>query len=56
MADLATVFHWTPTDCAAFTLRELMDWRERARKRSGAADGAAHGARSQASSRPRRRQ
>ena len=36
MADLAIVFHWTPADCANFTLRELMEWRERARKRSAA--------------------
>jgi len=47
MADLAIVFHWTPADCADFTLRELMDWRERARKR-GATDnhGNRNGARS----------
>ncbi|MFC0381381.1 GpE family phage tail protein [Chromohalobacter israelensis] len=56
MADLAIVFHWTPSDCADFSLRELMEWRERARKRSGAdSDGAGHGARSQASGHPRRR-
>ncbi|MDR5897139.1 GpE family phage tail protein [Larsenimonas suaedae] len=52
MADLAIVFHWTPTDCAALTLRELMDWRERARTRSNPED--AHGARSQAASHSRR--
>ncbi|WP_110687010.1 GpE family phage tail protein [Salinicola aestuarinus] len=34
MADLAIVFHWTPADCAEFSLRELMEWRDRARKRS----------------------
>jgi len=56
MADLAIVFHWTPTDCADFTLRELMEWRERARKRSGAdSDGAGHGARSQTPGNSRRR-
>lgn len=56
MADLAIVFHWTPTDCAEFTLRELMEWRERARKRSGAdSDGAGHGARSQTTGHSRRR-
>ena len=38
MADLAIVFHWTPQDCAVFTLRELMAWRERARKRSTTTD------------------
>ncbi|QPL45020.1 GpE family phage tail protein [Halomonas sp. A40-4] len=34
MADLAIVFHWSTEDCAGFSLRELMEWRERARKRS----------------------
>ncbi|MGO2265149.1 GpE family phage tail protein [Halomonas sp.] len=34
MADLAIVFHWSPEECATFSLRELMAWRERARKRS----------------------
>ncbi|NYS80149.1 GpE family phage tail protein [Halomonas glaciei] len=34
MADLAIVFHWSPADCEDFTLTELMEWRERARKRS----------------------
>ena len=33
MADLALVFHWAPQDMADFTLSELMQWRERARKR-----------------------
>ncbi|WFF40767.1 GpE family phage tail protein [Salinicola endophyticus] len=42
MADLAIVFHWTPTDCADFSLRELMEWRERARQRS--MNEAPHGA------------
>ncbi|EIF78501.1 hypothetical protein BP354E_0100 [Burkholderia pseudomallei 354e] len=35
MADIATVFGWTPRDMAAFSLAELMGWRERARIRSG---------------------
>lgn len=35
MADIAVVFHWRPSDMADMTLTELMDWRERARKRSG---------------------
>ena len=34
MADLTIVFHWSPEECADFSLRELMEWRERARKRS----------------------
>lgn len=44
MADLAIAFHWSVDDCAAFTLRELMQWRERARKRSQPEE--THGARS----------
>ncbi|MFP6558135.1 GpE family phage tail protein [Paraburkholderia sp. B3] len=35
MADIATVFHWTPRDMCDFTLVELAEWRERARSRSG---------------------
>jgi hypothetical protein len=34
MADIAVVFHWNPADMSDFTLRELMEWRERARVRS----------------------
>lgn len=34
MADLAIVFHWGPADMDALSLTELMEWRERARKRS----------------------
>ncbi|WP_322766163.1 GpE family phage tail protein [Acinetobacter sp. CIP 102529] len=33
IANLAVVFHWTPTDCADFSLEELMAWEHRARKR-----------------------
>lgn len=33
MADIAVVFHWSPEVMAAFTLTELMEWRERARRR-----------------------
>ncbi len=36
MADIATVFHWGPETMDGFSLVELMDWRERARVRSGA--------------------
>lgn len=36
MADIATVFHWPPAAMADLTLTELMEWRERARVRSGA--------------------
>ncbi|NIE97449.1 GpE family phage tail protein [Acinetobacter sp. Tr-809] len=33
MADLAVVFHWSPDICDDFSIDELMDWHERARKR-----------------------
>ena len=33
MADIAMVFHWAPADLDPLGLAELMDWRERARKR-----------------------
>ncbi|PWE46686.1 GpE family phage tail protein [Pseudomonas prosekii] len=36
MADLAVVFHWAPADMDQLDLQELMQWRERARVRSGA--------------------
>jgi hypothetical protein len=36
MADLAVVFHWAPADMESLGLQELMEWRERARLRSGA--------------------
>ncbi|MEO1827669.1 MAG: GpE family phage tail protein [Pseudomonas sp.] len=36
MADLAVVFHWAPSDMDHLTLTELMEWREQARKRTGA--------------------
>jgi hypothetical protein len=35
MADIATVFGWTPATMDAFSLTELMEWRERARQRAG---------------------
>lgn len=34
MADIATVFCWSPSTMDEFGLAELMDWRERARQRS----------------------
>ncbi|WP_082423651.1 GpE family phage tail protein [Pseudomonas sp. NBRC 111118] len=34
MADLAVVFHWAPADMDLLSVRDLMDWRERARARS----------------------
>lgn len=36
MADIAAVFHWTPAAMEGFSVTELMEWRERARERSGA--------------------
>ena len=35
MADLAAVFHWPLSEMLAMSLSELMEWRERARVRSG---------------------
>ncbi|NRO98131.1 GpE family phage tail protein [Paraburkholderia sp. NMBU_R16] len=35
MADIATVFGWPPSAMDEFSVAELMDWRERARQRSG---------------------
>ena len=40
MADLATVFHWAPADMDDMGLVELMEWRERARKRVETKHGA----------------
>ncbi|WP_083285378.1 GpE family phage tail protein [Pseudomonas lundensis] len=39
MADLAVVFHWAPTDMDRLGVRDLMDWRERARVRSSGNGG-----------------
>lgn len=36
MADIAAIFHWSPDVMADWSVRELMEWRERARIRSGA--------------------
>lgn len=36
MADIAAVFHWNPQTMDGYSLTELMEWRERARERSGA--------------------
>ncbi|ULX50354.1 GpE family phage tail protein [Mannheimia haemolytica] len=35
MADIATVFHWTPNAFDEMTIVELGQWREKARLRSG---------------------
>jgi hypothetical protein len=39
MADIATVFHWSPRDMEPMPLSELAEWRERARQRSEVGDG-----------------
>ncbi|MEY0979912.1 GpE family phage tail protein [Providencia alcalifaciens] len=36
MADIATIFHWSPTVTDEFSLTELLEWRYHALKRSGA--------------------
>ncbi|MFK3757107.1 GpE family phage tail protein [Lysobacter enzymogenes] len=36
MADIAAVFHWPPAAMDELSVTELMEWRERARERSGA--------------------
>ncbi|MDE1486499.1 GpE family phage tail protein [Xenorhabdus bovienii] len=36
MADIATVFHWSPAVTDEMLLSELLDWRHRAILRSGA--------------------
>ena len=36
MADIAAIFHWTPSDMNGMTLPELSEWREQARLRSSA--------------------
>ncbi|HGO5849242.1 TPA: GpE family phage tail protein [Mannheimia haemolytica] len=35
IADIATVFHWTPNTFDEMTIVELGQWREKARLRSG---------------------
>lgn len=38
MADIALVFHWSPTVMDTMELNELMNWREQARRRWEAND------------------
>nr|WP_084402401.1 GpE family phage tail protein [Cupriavidus sp. amp6] len=35
MADVAVIFHWPPDRLFDMGVAELMEWRERARQRSG---------------------
>ncbi|MDN4572899.1 GpE family phage tail protein [Pandoraea cepalis] len=37
-ADVAVIFHWQPSAMDGWSLTELMQWRERARVRSGATE------------------
>lgn len=39
MADIAGVFHWTPSDMAAMALSELLMWREKAKVRYAPDEG-----------------
>jgi len=36
MADIATIFHWQPSEMYDMQLAELIDWRHKAFIRSGA--------------------
>jgi len=36
MADVATIFHWPPSEMYAMPLAELLEWRHKALIRSGA--------------------
>ncbi len=36
MADIATIFHWPPSELYAMGITEILEWRERARVRSQA--------------------
>ncbi|WP_343817583.1 GpE family phage tail protein [Dyella marensis] len=38
MADIAVVFHWSPSTMDAMAVSELVQWRERARLRNGGED------------------
>lgn len=38
MADIAVIFHWSPAVFDDMSLSDLVEWRERARIRSGTKD------------------
>lgn len=38
MADVAVIFHWPPSEMYSMTITELLNWREKAARRSGADD------------------
>ncbi|HAU3345151.1 TPA: GpE family phage tail protein [Salmonella enterica] len=35
MADIAVIFHWSPSELYSLSLPELITWREKALQRSG---------------------
>ncbi|WP_437607843.1 GpE family phage tail protein [Escherichia coli] len=35
MADIAVIFHWSPSELYSLSLIELITWREKALQRSG---------------------
>ncbi|EAV5169615.1 GpE family phage tail protein [Salmonella enterica subsp. enterica serovar Kiambu] len=35
MADIAVIFHWSPSELYPMSLTELINWREKALQRSG---------------------
>ncbi|KAB1492581.1 GpE family phage tail protein [Serratia proteamaculans] len=35
MADIATIFHWPPSELYPMTPQELLNWRDKALQRSG---------------------
>ncbi|ECC9153533.1 GpE family phage tail protein [Cronobacter sakazakii] len=38
MADIATIFHWSPSTTDVMPLTEVLEWRHKAIQRSGASD------------------
>ncbi|ELT3495228.1 GpE family phage tail protein [Citrobacter freundii] len=38
MADIATIFHWSPSITDVMPLTEVLEWRYKAIQRSGASD------------------
>ncbi|EAN4082708.1 GpE family phage tail protein [Salmonella enterica] len=38
MADIATIFHWSPSITDVMPLADVLEWRHKAIQRSGASD------------------
>lgn len=38
MADVASVFHWPPSEMDAMSIADLMEWHTRAAKRAGTSE------------------